>query len=431
MPIAPEHTPTRIAQHDARTLLIDWADGARSLYDVRALRLACACAECVDEWSGEARLAAASVPEDVVPTGIHSVGRYAIQIDWSDGHSTGIYAFDRLRALVEARPIEGGPNELRLVDGGPVETRPVGASPNGRPSSPPEAPRAPMTPSAAAAAATAGPRAVPVTPRLAATVLLVRDAAQGLEVFMLERHQKSDFAEGALVFPGGKTETADGDPMLAEGVRGVAGLDPTARLLRAAAIRETFEECGVLLARPRGSDALVDAQRRGAIARRWREALRVDAATLPEVVAAEGLELAFDLLVPFAHWITPEFMPMRFDTHFFLVAAPPDQLADHDGSESVDSLWASVPEAVELERSGRRTIIFPTLENLKKLGRSRTVAEALARAQQARIVTVTPRLEIDAEGRRFMVLPPDSDYDTLRAPLESLAGSGPRPEMPR
>lgn len=102
---APEHTPTRIAQHDAQTLSIEWADGLRSLFDVRALRLACACAECVDEWSGEKRLAVASVPADVAPTGIHSVGRYAIQIDWSDGHSTGIYPFARLRALAdEAEP---------------------------------------------------------------------------------------------------------------------------------------------------------------------------------------------------------------------------------------------------------------------------------------------------------------------------------------
>lgn len=424
MPIVPEHTPTRIAQHDPRTLRIDWADGTRSLYDVRALRLACACAECVDEWSGEARLAAASVPEDVAPTGIHSVGRYAIQIEWSDGHSTGIYPFARLRGLVEARPIDAAraASEARAVD----------------------APRAPMTASArsaAEAAATAstgtagasgatspGPRPIPVAPRLAATVLLVRDGEAGLEVFMLERHQKSDFAEGALVFPGGKTEAADGDPALAEGVRSAAGLDAHARLLRAAAIRETFEECGVLLARPRGSEVLVDPEGRVAIARRWREALRTDTATLPEMVAAEGLELAFDLLVPFAHWITPEFMPLRFDTHFFVVAAPADQLADHDGNESVDSLWTSVPAALELERTGRRTIIFPTLENLRRLGRDRTVGEAIERARRARIVTVTPRLEVDAEGRRFMVLPADSGYDTLRAPLESLAGGAPRAE---
>ena len=94
-------TPARIAQRDARTLAITWADGVESRYDVRALRLACACAQCVDEWSGEGRLDASAVPDDVRPLRIESVGRYAIQITWSDGHASGIYPFRRLRELAE------------------------------------------------------------------------------------------------------------------------------------------------------------------------------------------------------------------------------------------------------------------------------------------------------------------------------------------
>ena len=92
-------TPARIAQQDARTLAIRWADGTESAYDVRALRLACACAQCVDEWSGEGRLDPAAVPDDVHPLRIEGVGRYAIQIVWSDGHASGIYPFRRLREL--------------------------------------------------------------------------------------------------------------------------------------------------------------------------------------------------------------------------------------------------------------------------------------------------------------------------------------------
>jgi ATP-binding protein involved in chromosome partitioning len=92
-------TPTRIEQEGPRQLRIEWSDGHESLYDVRALRLACACATCVDEWTGQNRLDPASVPEDVHPTAIRGVGRYAIQIDWSDGHTTGIYPFPRLRSL--------------------------------------------------------------------------------------------------------------------------------------------------------------------------------------------------------------------------------------------------------------------------------------------------------------------------------------------
>jgi ATP-binding protein involved in chromosome partitioning len=92
-------TPTRIAQKSPRELSILWADGRESVFDVRALRLACACARCIDEWSGRAMLDPASVPADVRPLQIRSVGRYAIQIDWSDGHDSGIYPFRRLREL--------------------------------------------------------------------------------------------------------------------------------------------------------------------------------------------------------------------------------------------------------------------------------------------------------------------------------------------
>jgi len=98
-PQDPASTPTSIRQQGPRELAIDWADGQVSSFDVRELRLACACASCVDEWTGANRLDPSSVPEDVRPRSIQAVGRYAIQIDWSDGHSTGIYPFRRLREL--------------------------------------------------------------------------------------------------------------------------------------------------------------------------------------------------------------------------------------------------------------------------------------------------------------------------------------------
>lgn len=94
-------TPKNIRQSGPATLAIDWADGHKSIYPVRELRLACTCAECVDEWTGENRLEEANVPLDVQPVQIEGVGRYAIAIHWSDGHSTGIYSFERLRQLGE------------------------------------------------------------------------------------------------------------------------------------------------------------------------------------------------------------------------------------------------------------------------------------------------------------------------------------------
>ena len=92
-------TPSDIRQDGPRALAITWTDGHRSVYDVRALRLSCACAVCVDEWTGEDRIDESAVPEDVAPQSIQPVGRYALQIDWSDGHQSGIYPFERLRAL--------------------------------------------------------------------------------------------------------------------------------------------------------------------------------------------------------------------------------------------------------------------------------------------------------------------------------------------
>jgi 8-oxo-dGTP pyrophosphatase MutT (NUDIX family) len=265
----------------------------------------------------------------------------------------------------------------------------------------------------------------PAETRLAATILLIRDTDEQLEVFMVERHHQIDFAEGALVFPGGKLETSDGAPELVPHCRDANLFSEAGIALRVAAIRETFEECGVLLARPRGESELIGPARLADISKRFRKALVDDDATMLDVVEAESLELAVDLLVPIAHWITPEFMPKRFDTHFFLVSAPSDQLAVHDGFESVDSVWTTIPDALELEQAGKRTIIFPTLENVKKLGRSNSVGTALESARRDTIVTVMPVVTKDAEGETWMEIPESAGYDTVRAPMAALMGRMP------
>jgi len=259
-------------------------------------------------------------------------------------------------------------------------------------------------------------------PKLAATILLVRDGPAGLEVFMVQRHHQIDFATGAMVFPGGKVASGDADPRLRERCAGAAGLDADALVLRAAAIRETFEECGVLLARPRGAgEALVSASRLAELEGRWREKLARDEVGLGEVVAREDLELAADRLVPFAHWVTPEMVPKRFDTHFFLAAAPSDQLALHDGGESVDSIWVTPQAALAEAESGRRTIIFPTLMNLNLLGLASSVDEALARARRAPIVTVRPTLGRTPEGKPELRIPPEAGYPPLPPALAKLS----------
>ncbi len=257
-------------------------------------------------------------------------------------------------------------------------------------------------------------------PKLAATILLVRDGASGLEVFMVQRHHQIDFATGAMVFPGGKIEASDADPHLRERCAGAAGLDDDTLAVRVGAIRETFEECGVLLARPRGSQSLVGAERLRGIEERYRERLNTDEIGLVDVVLAEDLELACDLLVPYAHWVTPEMVPKRFDTYFFLVAAPPDQLALHDGGESVDSVWTSAQNALAEAESGRRTIIFPTLMNLNLLGLANDVADALARTRARPVVTVRPGFRRAPDGKPELLIPPEAGYPPLPPTLAKL-----------
>ena len=238
----------------------------------------------------------------------------------------------------------------------------------------------------------------PAPARLAATLLLVRDGAEGLEVFMVARHRQIDFASGALVFPGGRVEPED------ETLGGDA-YDLRERALRVGAIRETFEECGVLIARARGEGVWLDAARTSAIA------ARASGVSFGELVAREKLELGLEALIPFAHWITPKSMPKRFDTAFYITEAPPGQLALHDGSESVDSVWISPRGALEAAERGEYTIVPVTQLNLRLLGQGHDVASALAAARARRIVTVEPRPEKRAQGWR-MHIPLEAGYGT-------------------
>jgi 8-oxo-dGTP pyrophosphatase MutT (NUDIX family) len=250
-----------------------------------------------------------------------------------------------------------------------------------------------------------------------ATVLLLRDDRGPLEVFMVQRHHQIDFASSALVFPGGKVDAADGDPALRARCTGCAELDDEHFALRVAAVRETFEECGVLLARGRGDAALLPESRVRPLETRYRDDLVRGATTLGAIADAHDLALALDAMVPFAHWITPAFMPKRFDTHFYLVAAPPDQVAAHDGAESVDSLWIEPSAAIADAQAKRRPIIFPTLRNLIKLARSTSVAEALDRARREPVVTVLPTVGRGATGPVIRI-PAEANYDLSEAPLE-------------
>ncbi|WP_293370353.1 hypothetical protein [Nevskia sp.] len=239
----------------------------------------------------------------------------------------------------------------------------------------------------------------PIVPaRLAATVLLLRDGPDGMEVFMVVRHQQIDFASGALVFPGGKLAAGDHDPAAHVRCTGVEGLSADEIALRIAAIREAFEECGVLLARPAGAAGFVEPARVAELGPRYRRALDKGEIGIGAMLDAEDLILACEALVPFAHWTTPTFMPKRFDTRFYLAAAPAEQVLLHDGSEAVDSVWIRPQDAIAQAKAGTRTIVPATLLNIEKLGRSTTVADAIAAARADTIIEVLPEMVEGAAG---------------------------------
>lgn len=232
-----------------------------------------------------------------------------------------------------------------------------------------------------------------------------------IEVFMMVRHRQIEFASGALVFPGGSVDAGDRDIFgRAELYADSAGPDDATLVFRIAAIRETFEESGILLARPRGFAGLVAATQAAEIAAAHRTALCAGEISFAALLADHALVPALDLLVPLAHWITPEPLPKRFDTWFFLAQAPADQVGMHDGRESTDALWLSPRQALEGAESGRFTLPFPTTRILIKLGKQTGVQAALDDAKSRPIVTVMPVMTSDGD-RHQLRIPAAAGYD--------------------
>lgn len=253
----------------------------------------------------------------------------------------------------------------------------------------------------------------------ASTVLLLRDGDEGMEVFMVRRATKMDFAAGALVFPGGKVDPPDRAPLLRQRCGDVSDIDAFQLALRVAAVRETFEECGVLLARPHGETELVPEARVQELEAKYRDALTRDEIGIDTMVTVENLDLACDLLVYYAHWITPVIRPKRFDTHFFLAPAPADQVPLHDGSESLDSLWTRPQAAIDSFVAGGYQVMFPTYCNLMKLDRSKTVADALEAARNEPVITVLGQHRVMPDGTRHVVIPKAAGYGITEVPDRS------------
>lgn len=251
----------------------------------------------------------------------------------------------------------------------------------------------------------------PVEPVPAATMLLLRDEPE-FQVLMVKRHHQIDFASGALVFPGGKPAAGDDAPEWAEHCTGWSDLDPTQRSLRIAAIREAYEEAGILLADNLDGSAFEDTCDPAT-----RKAVEQGDRAFLDVVREAGVSLRLNGLTDFARWITPAFMNKRFDTWFYVAPAPDRQIAACDGYETVDAEWLSPRAALAMGEAGERTIIFPTRLNLELLAEAGSAQDCVARARDRTIVSVLPTI-IQRDGKNILTIPEEAGY----GPAEEIVG---------
>lgn len=256
--------------------------------------------------------------------------------------------------------------------------------------------------------------------RDAATVMLVRDVADGFEVFMLRRNLNSDFVGGAYVFPGGAVDEADRHADLEAICEGrsddqagvMLGVESGGLAYWVAAIRECFEEAGVLLAYDKSGEVISfadpEVKERFAV---HRAAVDSGERRLIDVCEQEGLRLSVDRIHYFSHWITPVGPPRRYDTRFFVAAAPPEQVPLHDDRETIANLWVRPADALALHEKGELDLIFPTIKNLEAIARFESSVELLdAAAAVEEVPTILPRITADEHGVRIL-LPGDPGYD--------------------
>jgi 8-oxo-dGTP pyrophosphatase MutT (NUDIX family) len=260
---------------------------------------------------------------------------------------------------------------------------------------------------------TAASEPIVANPRPAATVVVMRDSAAGPEVFLVRRHEDTAFMGGAHVFPGGRVDAADGGDDswcdgIAHAVRQLDGL-PSADAIayHVAAARELFEEAGVLLARKAGGDfvSLAGTEDHERF-KQDRSNVHGGKTSLRAVMAREGLRLALDALVLFAHWVTPPIDTRQFDTRFFMTRVPAHQTPAHDETETTHSAWVRPKDAIAQAINGDVVLPPPTWTTMRELEPFASVEGALAWARGRRIVRRMPAM-LEEEGRRMLLLPGD------------------------
>ena len=267
---------------------------------------------------------------------------------------------------------------------------------------------------------TENPDEVPV--RDAATVMLVRDGDAGVEVFMLRRNLQSDFVGGAYVFPGGAVDPEDSMADLEalcvgrsdDSASNALGIASGGLAYWVAAIRESFEEAGLLLAVDGAGDPVrFDDETVNDRYRLHREHVDSSQRSLLDICREEGIRLVTDRIHYFSRWVTPLGAPRRYDTRFFIAHPPPGQVPVHDDREVIANLWIRPQEALERHAAGEFQLIFPTVRSLEALTRFDS-AEAIV-AHAASIADVEPVLPtmVDGEHGLRILLPGDEVYDAI------------------
>jgi len=227
----------------------------------------------------------------------------------------------------------------------------------------------------------------------AATVLLLRD--DPFEVLMVRRRRGGTFSD-ALVFPGGVIDESDADVAWLPYLDGASGLDGESRALRVGAVRETFEEASILVARLADGSPLPPGPSN-------------DGSPFRELVARRDAMLTLGELHPFGRWVTPVVEPRRFDATFFVCRAPDGQTARQDDGETVGFEWARPAELLERAAAGERSLLFPTLMNLRRLAESHDTDSALAAADARPVVRIQPTARRDGD-RIVLTIPEESGY---------------------
>lgn len=254
-----------------------------------------------------------------------------------------------------------------------------------------------------------------VPPRPASAVMILREADQNFEVFMVRRVIQSDFMPDVYVFPGGSVTkddlAAEQTPEICHkvitGAADPAGLTALGAGVRAAAIRELFEEAGVLLAYLSENMLAIDETNKDRY-EEYRQAFNNRTGSLIEMARTEQLVLATERLNYFAHWITPEVegMPKRFDTHFFVTPAPEEQQAAYDQLETSEGIWITPAEALARSKDNDFPLVFPTIHQLQELAKYSTVDQVLATTAQTRVKVRMP-VAVKQEGQTQIYLSED------------------------